>query len=85
LGKVAKQTLLPGHPIPLNGVREPFVVKQGQAALVVFQSGDLVISSTAVSLQAGGVGELISLRNSDSGITIKGVVQADGSIRVGSP
>jgi flagellar basal body P-ring formation protein FlgA len=85
VGKVSRQTLLPGHPIPSNAVREPYVVVQGQAALVVFQSGALVISASAVPLQAGAVGDTISLRNADSGTTIRGTVQADGTVRVGFP
>jgi len=83
IGKVARQTLLPNVPITSGRVREPYAVKQGQAAVVIFQSGTLIISGTAVPLQAGSVGEVISLRNTDSGTTIRGVVQADGTVRVG--
>jgi flagellar basal body P-ring formation protein FlgA len=36
-------------------------------------------------LQAGGVGDVLSLRNTDSGTVIKGVVEADGTIRVAGP
>lgn len=85
VGKVAKQTLLPNAPVSVAGVREPFAVIQGQPALVVFQSGGLIISATAVPLQAGSAGDVISLRNTDSGTTIRGVVQADGTVRVGLP
>ena len=85
VGKVAKQTLLPNAPISLSSVREPFAVKLGQPTVVVFQSGSLVISGTAVSLQQGAVGEVISLRNTDSGTTIRGVIQGDGTVRVGQP
>ena len=85
VGKVARQTLLPDQPIPKGAVREPFLIKQGQAALVMYRAAGLVISTTAVSLDAGAVGDVINLRNTDSGTTIKGVVQADGTIRVGAP
>lgn len=85
VGKVARQTLLPGQLVPIQGVREPHVIKQGQPAVVVFEAGALVISATALPLEAGSTGEIISLRNSDSGTTIRGVVQADGTVRVGLP
>lgn len=85
VGKVARQTLLPNQPVSANGVREPHAVKQGQPAVVIFQSGGLVISATAMPLQAGAVGEVISLRNIESGTTIRGVVHADGTVRVGGP
>jgi len=85
VGKVARQTLLPGRPVAAPAVREPFAVKQGQPAVVYFKSGGLIISATAVPLQAGAAGELISLRNTDSGTTIRGIVQPDGTVRVGMP
>ena len=85
LGKVARQTLLPHLPIAATAVREPHAVIQGRPAVVYFKSGSLIISATAMPLQAGIAGEVISLRNTDSGTTIRGVVQADGTVRVGLP
>jgi flagella basal body P-ring formation protein FlgA len=85
VGKVARQTLVPNQPVSINSVREEHVVKQGQPAVVVFQSGGLIISATAMPLQAGAVGDAISLRNTESGTTIRGVVHADGTVRVGTP
>jgi flagella basal body P-ring formation protein FlgA len=85
VGKVARSTLLPNVPVSLGGIREPYAVQQGQPAVVVFKSGGLIISATAVSLQSGATGDVISLRNTDSGTTIRGTVQADGTVRVGVP
>lgn len=85
VGRVARQTLLPHLPISASAVREPHAVVQGRPAVVIFQSGALVITATATPLQAGVAGEVISLRNTDSGTTIRGVVQADGTVRVGMP
>ncbi|MDQ8699084.1 flagellar basal body P-ring formation chaperone FlgA [Hyphomicrobium sp. LHD-15] len=83
VGKVSRQTLLPNRPIAQTAIREPFAIKQGEPAVVVFISGGLVISGTAIPLQAGAAGEIISLRNTESGTTIRGKVQADGTVRVG--
>lgn len=85
VGKVARSTLLPNVPVSSGGIREPFTVQQGQPAVVVFTAGGLVISATAVPLQAGSAGDIISLRNQDSGTTIRGRVHADGTVRVGTP
>jgi len=82
IGKVAKRTLLPGQPIPVNALRDPYAVTQGKSALLVFKAGGLTITSTAVALQNGVIGDIISARNADSGIVVKGMVQADGTIRV---
>ncbi len=68
VGKVARQTLVPNQPIAANAMREPHAVKQGQPAVVVFQSAVSLFSATAMPLQAGAVGEVISLRNMEAGL-----------------
>jgi flagellar basal body P-ring formation protein FlgA len=85
VGKIARRTLLPGKPIPLNFVRVADVVGQGKPVTIVFQAGALTITAQAMPLQSGGVGDVISLRNVDSGTVVKGVVQADGTVRVSGP
>jgi flagellar basal body P-ring formation protein FlgA len=85
IGKVARRTLLPGQPIPINGVRDPYLVTQGKNALVVFEEGGLTITANAMALQNGGIGDLVNLRNVDSGTIIKGTVAADGTVRLAGP
>ena len=85
VGKVARQTLLPGRPITLDAVRAPHAVTQGQAAVVIFQSGALTITGSAVAMQSGGTGDVVSVRNVDSGRIIKGTIGADGAVHVGDP
>ena len=84
LGKVARRTLLPGQPIPANAVGEPKLVTIGAMVRLVFEEGGLTISTYASALQAGGAGDMISVRNMESGLTISGVIRADGSIHVGT-
>ncbi len=83
VGKIARRTLLPGAPIPSNAVADPKIVANGAKVRIVFEEEGLTITAYAAALQAGGVGEVISLRNLDSGLTISGTVQPDGSVRVG--
>jgi flagellar basal body P-ring formation protein FlgA len=83
VGKLARLTLLPGQPVPLNAVTEPNVVSNGSRVRVVFEEDGLDIETYAIALQSGSVGEVISVRNPDSGLTISGVIQSDGSVRVG--
>jgi flagellar basal body P-ring formation protein FlgA len=85
VGKVARRTLLPGQPIPTNGIRDPYVVTQGKTALVVLEYGGLTITTSALALQNGGIGDEVSLRNVDSGTIIKGTVASDGTVRLGAP
>jgi flagella basal body P-ring formation protein FlgA len=82
---VARRTLLPGQPVPVGGVRDPYMVNQGKTAVVVFEADGLSISTSALALQNGGIGDLVSLRNLDSGNVIKGTVAPDGTVRVAGP
>lgn len=81
-GKVAKRTLLPGRYIPVTAIREAWLVEQGAAVQVYFIAGGLTISATAVTLQPGAAGDLVKVRNIDSGKIFSGTVMTDGSIRV---
>jgi flagellar basal body P-ring formation protein FlgA len=85
IGKVARRTLLPGKPIPLIFLRDAELIKQGKPVRIVFSEGPLTISGVAVALQSGGLGDLLALRNIDSGTVIKGIVQEDGSVRIAGP
>ena len=58
IGKVARRTLLPGQPVPVGGVRDPYMVNQGKTAVVVFEADGLSISTSALALQNGGIGDL---------------------------
>ena len=64
-------------------IRDAEVIKQGKPVRVVFSEGPLIISGLAVALQSGGVGDVLSLRNIDSGTVIRGIVR--GTARSGSP
>lgn len=65
-------------------MREAWLVEQGAAVQVLFVVGSLTISATVVTLQPGAAGDLIKVRNIDSGKIFAGTVMADGSIRVGT-
>jgi flagella basal body P-ring formation protein FlgA len=83
VGKIARRTLVPGRPIPVNSLKEPEIVKQGHRARIIFQADGLVITGEALALQSGNIGDIISLRNTDSNTTIRGTVLADGTVSVG--
>ncbi|MDB5642927.1 MAG: Flagellar basal body P-ring biosynthesis protein-like protein [Hyphomicrobiales bacterium] len=82
-GKVARRTLLANQPIPVQGIEEPRLALVGRQVRVEFREGGLVITTFGSVLQAGSLGDTISVRVLDGGRTIFGVVQRDGSVRVG--
>ncbi len=83
-GKVTKRTLLPGRLIPLGYLRDAYTVEAGKPVTVMLIGNGLEISLTGVPLQPGAVGEVIRVRNVDSGATLTGTVMADGTVRVGA-
>jgi len=83
-GKVARRTLLPGRLVPLSSIRDPYLVEQGSTVTAVFAEGALTISILSVPLQPGAAGDLIKLRNVDSGAVFTGIVMQDGTVKVGA-
>ena len=83
VGKAARATLLPGRPIPAGSVEDVKLVTLGAQVRIVFQQSGVSIVAFGAALQAGAAGELVRVRNADSGTVVSGVVQPDGSVRVG--
>ena len=83
VGRIARRTLLPGQPIPASAVEQARLVAVGAQVKIIFTEGGLQIVAYGVAQQPGGAGDLIRVRNLDSGLFVTGRVQGDGSIRVG--
>ena len=83
VGKAARLTLLPGHAIPYAGVSNRKLVANGAEVRLIYAEPGLLIVTTGAALQDGSSGDLVRVRNSDSGVTVSGVVQPDGSVNVG--
>lgn len=82
VGKIARRTLLPGKPIATIAVENAKAISVGAQVKIVFDEDGLVIVTYGMALQSGAVGERIRIRNQDSGLTVSGTIQADGSVRV---
>ena len=82
VGKLARRTLLPGRAILAIAVTNPRAVTNGAQVTLVFSEGGLTIVTSASALQDGAVGDVIKVRNIDSGLTVSGAIQPDGSVRV---
>jgi flagella basal body P-ring formation protein FlgA len=81
-GKTARSTLVPGRPIATNQVREPNVIDASKPTRIIYRSGGLVIVGEAIPLSSAAVGDHIRARNSETGVVISGIAQADGSLLV---
>jgi flagella basal body P-ring formation protein FlgA len=81
-GKVSSRTLLQGRVILVSALREPYAVERGKAVRIVFTNGPLTITAGGAPLENAAVGDLIRVRNTDSGIIVSGTVMDDGTIHV---
>lgn len=81
-GKVSSRTLLPGRTIQISALREPYAVKRGAPVRLTFSIGNMLISASGTPLDNAAVGEVIKVRNLDSGVTVSGTVMADGTVQV---
>lgn len=81
-GKVTSRTLLQGRVILVSALREPYAVERGKAVRIVFSNGPLTITAGGAPLENAAVGDLIRVRNTDSGIIVSGTVMDDGTIHV---
>jgi flagella basal body P-ring formation protein FlgA len=83
IGKVARRTLMPGQPIPANAVESARVVLRGVPAQIMLVSGSLQITAMGTPLDSAAAGQAVQARNIDTGLVVRGVAQADGTIRIG--
>lgn len=81
-GMITKSTLLPEHAIYVSSLREPFAVTHGQQVKLIYAKGSLQITALGMPLEDGSVGEMIRVRNVDSGLTISGTILSPGIVQV---
>ena len=82
IGKMSRRTLLPGRPIPLAAIDNPRVVRNGGEVTLIYIDGALTITTSGAAMQDGGAGDLIRVRNADTGVTVTGRLRPDGSVLV---
>lgn len=81
-GLVTTRTLLPGRTIMVAGLKQPSAMKRGDKILLVYDNGVLRITAAGTPLTEGAVGELIQVRNTDTGVILSGTIMPDRSVLV---
>lgn len=81
-GLVTTRTLLPNRTIMVAALREAWTVRRGDKVVLVYDNGGLKITAAGTPLNDGVVGDLIKVRNTDTGVIISGTVRPDSSILV---
>lgn len=81
-GLVTTRTLLPNRTIMVAALREAWTVRRGDKVVLVYDNGGLKITAAGTPLNDGVVGDLVKVRNTDTGVIISGTVRPDSSILV---
>jgi flagella basal body P-ring formation protein FlgA len=82
LGMEASRPLKADSPLTLNALRTRQLVKQGQEVLVIASSGGIQVRMSGTALKSGSLGDLIQVRNANSGRTIEAEILDSGTVRV---
>ncbi|WP_010141287.1 flagellar basal body P-ring formation chaperone FlgA [Oceanicola sp. S124] len=71
-----------GRPIRPGDVGPPAVVERNGIVSLIYDSGGLLITAEGRALGRGGVGDRLRVMNLSSRMTISGIIQSDGSVKV---
>jgi flagella basal body P-ring formation protein FlgA len=82
VGKSSRRTLLRGELIPNSAIRNQDLVIRGRPYRLVYNSEFVSVVGTGIPLQSASAGEMVSVRNPDTGLVIKARVQADQTLAV---
>jgi flagellar basal body P-ring formation protein FlgA len=63
IGKMAIKTILPGEPLTLDVVKEPFLIKHGETVNLRLERNGIILNSTGRAEQDGRLGQVIRVRN----------------------
>ncbi|MBT9385859.1 flagellar basal body P-ring formation protein FlgA [Pseudooceanicola sp. CBS1P-1] len=82
VGMEARVTLYAGRPVRPGDLGPPALVERNGLVSLVYDRGGLSITAEGRALDRAGVGEMVRVMNLASRLTVSGVVQPDGSVRV---
>ncbi len=82
IGKTTTKPLSEGKMVFEDDIRSPILVAKNSTVSALYKTKTIEIKALAVALDDGGEGDIIRLKNFDSGKIFKAVVQADGNVLV---
>lgn len=82
IGYSPKRGLSANRPIRVDEIASPVVISKGDAVTMIVKTNSMEISALGTAMNAGGVGEMISLRNMDSNTEVHGRVIRQGVVEI---
>lgn len=83
-GLEARRPLTAGSPIRAHDLRQPNLIKKGQAVTMVVNHGNLTIAAKGKALEDGAKGSIVRVQNLSSNQIVQGEVAASGVVSVSS-
>lgn len=83
-GLEARRPLTAGSPVRAHDLRQPNLIKKGQAVTMVVSHGNLTIAAKGKALEDGAKGSIVRVQNITSNQVIQGEVTATGLVAVSS-
>lgn len=74
IGKIARRAIPANRPIRASSLETPLLVKKGAIVTLTYKVDGLRMTHQGVAQDNGGAGEVVSVKNIKSDITLKGVV-----------
>lgn len=74
VGQAARRTITPDRPIRLSEIERPAAVKRNQVVTLLFRRPGIEIRAEGKASQDGGIGDTITVTNTDSGVEVRGKV-----------
>ncbi|ACT56850.1 flagellar basal body P-ring formation chaperone FlgA [Candidatus Liberibacter asiaticus] len=82
VGLVTRRVLLPDHVIPLSVLHRPYVISRGAKVRIILTQGNMTISTAGIALSDASIGDVIAVKNIDTGVMVSGSVVDTGTVRV---
>lgn len=82
IGKQAKISINSGSLIKASSLTMPVIVHTNDVVHIQYNSGPLQIKTTAIALQNGSIGEVISVKNQKTGAVLSGMVVNSDTVEV---
>lgn len=83
VGMQAKKYIAAGNMFKINDISMPPVLKNNDPVNIVYSSGAINLKTTGVALGAGAVGDMIKVKNVNSGAVLLGQIINKNTVRVG--
>lgn len=81
-GYTAKRSLANGTLLSPEMLKAPLLIQRGQTVTIAAESGSLSIKMNGKAMSDGSKGDIIRVKNLNSGRIVEGVVQNNGSVKI---